>query len=74
MNPTIDITAAVRPYAKRLASHADGSGNISINHSWNTGGNLRRNQVSLSIGLSRAFRKDLHREDLSAEYFCRLFI
>lgn len=40
MNPTIDITAAVRPYANRLVSHAVGSGKVSINQSWNTGGNL----------------------------------
>jgi hypothetical protein len=33
MNPTIDITAAVRPYIKRLESHADGSGKVSTNHS-----------------------------------------
>lgn len=40
MNPTIDITAAVRPYVNRLASHAVGSGNVSMNHSWKTGLNL----------------------------------
>ena len=40
MNPTIDITAAVRAYDKRLASQADGSGNVSINHSWKTRGYL----------------------------------
>jgi hypothetical protein len=40
MNPTIDMTAAVRPYVNRLASHAVGSGNVSINQSWKTGGNL----------------------------------
>lgn len=33
MNPTIDITAAVRPYVNRLESHADGSGKVSTNHS-----------------------------------------
>ena len=33
MKPTIDITAAVRPYIKRLESHADGSGKVSTNHS-----------------------------------------
>lgn len=41
MNPTIDITAAVRPYDSLLASQADGSGNVSINQSWNTGGKLQ---------------------------------
>jgi hypothetical protein len=40
MNPTMDITAAVRPYDNRLASQAVGSGKVSINQSWNTGGNL----------------------------------
>lgn len=40
MKPTIDMTAAVRPYASRLASQAVGSGKVSINQSWNTGGNL----------------------------------
>ena len=38
----MDMTAAVRPYANLLASHAVGSGNVSINQSWNTGGNLDR--------------------------------
>lgn len=41
MNPTIDMTAAVRPYVNRLASHAVGSGNVSINQSWKIGGNLQ---------------------------------
>lgn len=45
MNPTMDITAAVRPYVKRLESHADGSGNVSTNHSWNTGGNLEMGSI-----------------------------
>ena len=34
------MTAAVRAYAKRLASQAEGSGNVSMNHSWKIGGNL----------------------------------
>ena len=33
INPTIDITAAVRPYVNLLANHAVGSGKVSINHS-----------------------------------------
>jgi hypothetical protein len=33
INPTIDMTAAVRPYVNLLASHAVGSGKVSINHS-----------------------------------------
>jgi hypothetical protein len=33
IKPTMDITAAVLLYAIRLASHADGSGNVSMNHS-----------------------------------------
>ena len=37
INPTIDITAAVRPYVNLLANHAVGSGKVSINHSWKTG-------------------------------------
>jgi len=38
--PTIDITAAVLPYANRLDNHAVGSGKVVRNHSWNTGGKL----------------------------------
>ena len=34
------MTAAVRPYDNLLASHADGSGKVSTNHSWKTGGYL----------------------------------
>lgn len=45
-NPTIEMTAAVREYARRARCHADGSGKFSRNHSWKTEGNLRRNQVS----------------------------
>lgn len=37
INPTIDMTAAVRPYVNLLANHAVGSGKVSINHSWKTG-------------------------------------
>lgn len=37
MKPTIDMTAAVRPYVRRLASQAVGSGNVSMNHSCKTG-------------------------------------
>jgi hypothetical protein len=33
INPTIDMTAAVRPYVNLLANHAVGSGKVSINHS-----------------------------------------
>jgi len=44
MKPTIDITAAVRPYVSRLASQAVGSGKVSMNHSWNTGLNLKIHQ------------------------------
>lgn len=33
MKPTMDMTAAVRLYASLLASHAVGSGNVSMNHS-----------------------------------------
>jgi hypothetical protein len=36
----MDITAAVLPYERRLASQVEGSGKVSRNHSWNTGGNL----------------------------------
>lgn len=43
IKPTIDMTAAVRPYVIRLANHAVGSGKVSKNHSWNTGGNLDAN-------------------------------
>jgi hypothetical protein len=35
------MTACVREYASRARSQADGSGNVSRNHSWKTGGNLR---------------------------------
>lgn len=33
----MDMTAALLLYTRRLASHADGSGKVSRNHSWNTG-------------------------------------
>lgn len=36
------MTAAVRPYDKRLANQAVGSGKVSMNQSWKTGGNLQR--------------------------------
>lgn len=36
----MDMTAQERVYFKRAANHASGSGNISTNHSWNTGGKL----------------------------------
>jgi hypothetical protein len=51
MNPTIDMTAAVRPYAKRLASHAVGSGKVSMNQSWKTGGNLYKIQFMQTVRL-----------------------
>lgn len=38
--PTIDMTAVVREYANRARSQAEGSGKLSRNHSWNTGGYL----------------------------------
>ena len=38
--PTIDITAQERVYLNLAANHAPASGNISTNHSCNTGGNL----------------------------------
>jgi len=37
IKPIIDMTAALLVYTRRLASHVDGSGNVSKNHSWNTG-------------------------------------
>jgi hypothetical protein len=41
IKPIMDMTAALLVYTRRLVSHVDGSGKVSINHSWNTGGNLR---------------------------------
>ncbi len=38
--PTMDITAHDRVYLRRAANQASGSGNISTNHSWKTGGKL----------------------------------
>jgi hypothetical protein len=40
------MTAAVLPYVSRLASQAEGSGKVSINQSWNTGGNLGAHHYS----------------------------
>lgn len=50
-NPTIEMTAAVREYARRARCHADGSGKFSRNHSWKTEGNLRPNRVSIPSGM-----------------------
>lgn len=56
------MTAEVLEYAILLANHAAGSENISTNHSWKTGGNLRRVSASDLPGLCRF----LHRND----FFC----
>ena len=46
MKPTIDITAAVLPYACLQASQVVGSGKVSKNHSWKIGGILSKNRES----------------------------
>jgi len=40
----MDMTAVVRAKVSLLASHSVGSGNVSKNHSWNTGGKLNNRQ------------------------------
>ena len=69
MNPTMDITAAERLYVNLLVSHALGSGNVSMNHSWKRGENL--------YSVSGAFihhRKDKQRQNFRREYYTGLFI
>lgn len=58
------MTAEVLEYAILLANHAAGSENISTNHSWKTGGNLRKVSVSNFSGLCRF----LHRDDFFREH------
>jgi hypothetical protein len=45
MKPIMDMTAALLVYTRRPASHVDGSGKVSKNHSWNTGGNLESLEI-----------------------------
>jgi hypothetical protein len=47
--PTMDITAHDRVYLSRAVNHAPGSGNISTNHSWKTGGKLFSRNPHLSV-------------------------
>jgi hypothetical protein len=49
MYPTIEMTAVVLEYVKRLVNHAVGSGNVSKNHSWNFGGYLSNDQQLQSL-------------------------
>ena len=44
----MDMTAALLVYTRRPASHVDGSGKVSKNHSWNTGGNLAGHEIKNS--------------------------
>ena len=68
-NPTIEMTAAVREYARRARCHAEGSGKFSKNQSWNTGGNLCASN-SGQLEFEREERqKDLRRENLFFESF-----
>lgn len=55
--PTIDITAEDRVYLSLAVNHASVSGNISMNHSWRTGGSLQLCQYSELTG-------DIDTEDL----------
>ena len=43
----MDMTAALLVYTRRPASQVDGSGKVSRNHSWNTGGNLARRNIKI---------------------------
>ena len=70
MKPTIDITAAVLLKESLLASHAEGSGNVSRNHSWKTGGNL----VIFSEGSQENTNQDVPRKNIIPEKLCRIFV
>ena len=56
IKPIMDMTAALLVYTRRPASHVDGSGKVSKNHSWNTGGNL----ASLEIKIARVRNYQSH--------------
>jgi hypothetical protein len=59
----MDMTAALLVYTRRPASQVDGSGKVSRNHSWNTGGNLARQWIKtctcarLSLSQWQDFRR-----------------
>jgi hypothetical protein len=65
------MTAALLVYTRRPASHVDGSGKVSKNHSWNTGGNL----ASLEIKIApRAKLPVSHWQDFFRKYLATLII
>lgn len=59
IKPIMDITAALLVYTRRPASHVDGSGKVSKNHSWNTGGNLA--SLEIKMALVRNYRSHIGR-------------
>ncbi len=65
------MTAALLVYTMRPASHVDGSGKVSRNHSWNTGGNLASVEVKSSPCVKLPVS---HRQDFLRKYLASLII